>query len=93
MSNFFTEISDFSWQHQKYARSEIYVVTYVLKQEVAMIIFGNKYASLQNCAENVYSCIEPICIFLCENKKSIHRTSLTAERYECCGAMIWVIIH
>ena len=27
--NFAMEISDFSWQHQKYARPEIYVVTYV----------------------------------------------------------------
>ena len=30
MSNFPMEMSDFSWQHQKYARPEIYVVTLVL---------------------------------------------------------------
>ena len=28
MSNFAMKMSDFTWQHQKYARSEIYVPTY-----------------------------------------------------------------
>ena len=44
MTNCPMEMSDFTWQHQKYARPEIYVVTYVafIKVFVASTILKKK---------------------------------------------------
>ena len=42
------EMSDFTWQHQKYAKPEIYVRSYVLKKNVEQFNYSNK---------NPYSCL------------------------------------